>query len=134
MAKTTIINEREYTLHGVKVDSKSVGQVPVPVFKTLEDIADAVDTHRCSIEWIVSCLKYGMAVSLQKDARNDVTGEKFGDKQFNQMFNRVDKDILLKYQGDYAGLRNYLKSLWEMEQRGNVEDYDREHVFENLAI
>lgn len=133
---TTEINGFDYELHGVKVEKKSIGSVPVRVFADKHDfllfVQDATDGN---LELIVEDYKYGLAVRLQGMARKCVTGESFGDAQFGKIFNDtniITTEILLQFHGDSAGLKAYCKDIYD-KQQADGDEYGEDYVWDELV-
>lgn len=131
--ETTSIDGIEYELHGVKVEKKSIGTVPVRLFRGVHEFKDYIANRADGeLELDISDWKYGNGVRLQGMARKCVTGEAFSDAVFNKVFNQLDVDTLVKFLGKGDDLRKHCKKMYQDEQAKLGDGADEEHVWEEL--
>ena len=132
--KVVEIDGIKYELHGVKVENKSIGTVPVRLFPTPQDFRNfiAAETDDDETELHIADWKYGNGVRLQGMARKATTGEAFSDAIYNKMFNQLEVDTLVQFAGKGDELRKHCKQMYATQQAELGDDADSEHVWEEL--
>ncbi len=135
---TTEIDGIPYNLHGVKVDKKSIGSVPVRVFKNDEDFQQFImDAKPGEVELICEDYVYGLAVRLQGMARKCVTGGSLDREAiFAKAFCNTEictKELLMEYHGNREGLIDYFVELHKTAQAENTDEYGEDYVWDELV-
>lgn len=121
----------KHALHPVKVGTKKIGFVPVRCVYTLKDVAKwAADENSTFDEsLLVECLTYGVAVNLQRVAREEASGEKFTNTAFMRVADQLSAEELQKFAGDMAGLQHHCKKIWEDSIVNTDVDEDTIHTY-----
>ncbi len=126
-----------YEKHGVKVEKKSIGSVPVRTFKD-DEFVDFVDSsNKGDLELIVEDYKYGLAVRLQGMARKSVTGGSIDREAiFAKAFCNTEictKELLMEYHGNREGLIDYFVELHKTAQAENTDEYGEDYIWDELV-
>jgi len=125
------IDGKNYELHGVKVDKKPIGFVPVRQFdiSTGDDFQQfVIDSTEGEIQLIIDDYKYGLAVRLQQMARKSVTGE-WSDAKMNEIWPTLtDAEKSLSYNE----IVKLCKAKWAEQQAAGASDIDENYVWETL--
>lgn len=134
---TTVIDDVTYELHGVKVDKKPIGSVPVRAFTNESFQMFVNEATAGEIDLITEDYKYGLAVRLQGMARKSVTGGSLDREAiFAKAFCNVDictQEILMEYHGNREGLIDYCVELHKTAQAENTGDYGEDYVWDELV-
>ena len=130
MAKTTTtttIDGRLYSLHTTKSsgDNAAIGSVPVLASAKIEDFIDVYPE-----DFVVSCVKAGMAVNLQAKARRACSSGKMTQGEFDTIASELLADDVQKYAGKFELLRADVAKKWTE----NSEDraFDEKKVWTEL--
>ena len=135
--KTVDINDVKYELHGVKVDGKPIGSVPVRMF-TGEELFNqfVAEDDGDKLKLIISDYQYGLAVRLQGKARKRVSVDKYNSDDHNRIFNELsmaDPDWLRDFVGKGDALDEACKAEFDRQVAENPIEVDADKIWEELV-
>jgi len=135
---TVEINGFDYEKHGVKVDKKSVGSVPVRQFSDPNDFRLFVEHAKDGeLELIIDDWKYGNGVRYQGMARKIVTGGPLDREAiFAKAFCNTEictQELLMEYHGDREGLIDHFVELHKAAQDDTTNAYGEDYLWDELV-
>ena len=117
MAKVTTItiDGTNYRVHKAKHQGNDTGNGYVPAARTLEDIAEHIESGRISEEQVIDFYHYGGGIRMQAKTR-PTPNKKMGMDDLKRLWPQVSNDIT-----DFEERQNACQLLFENEQeKGSV--------------